>query len=1061
MSTSRNSSARPKCLHVPMVLVPILGLFVAHQPIGAQPPGNPVVPPTKVAQSAGGPTLFPNSASSGFEDPSVAAGTFFKYGTLNPPANVWQKWTWTGSSGIAANGSGFTQFNPSAPEGTRVAFLQGVASIQTTTVLRAGTWRLRFRGAQRARAMGHDHQAVRVFIGGVEFDEIEFEGTSYVDRATRPIVVGAATSISVMIESFNPHGGDHTALIDDVRLEPIAEWYDPSTWGGSVPGASDVVHIPDGVAVSLMSLGTVAGSIQVNGELLAANTNISLDVDWLMVSGSNARLEVGRPDTPFLQDFTLTLTAVDDGTNIMGAGSKFLMAMMAGTIELHGEPRLSWTRLNATALQNGNTLTLLDLVDWDFDDEIVIAGSNFQPQLLPANVPNYVSQAETAKILSVNGTTVTLQSNLAHTHVGGPPQVYNSSNDTWTLDQRAEVGLLTHNVKIQGDLASSSAGYGGHIMIMRPGVPDTGGVAHISSVELYRMGQTAKLGRYPMHWHVMLDHAVGQYFTDSSVHETYNRAVTIHGTDFVSCARNVAYRNLGHAVFLEDGSEQYNEIRDNLVIETLKPTDAQKVLPSDNELEQPQNRCPASFWITNPSNTIIGNVAACTEGTGFWFIFPESPLGLSSSQPYFSGRVPYQNDLGAFEDNVAHSCGSGFDVNDSIWIGAEPAHLDHSIKTNVAWEPSTTAVLRRFTTYACINGIYAGASDEDVRFDDCVVADCNEQIRLAAYHTVQNSLLVADSGNVALGGALRSGYVVYDGAGRLRDSYLDGFDQPGTFAYAATGGATLHPNNRASGLEYNHTGLPRIGFLDYASAVLPSGFPVDPNPTNSQNLADPRKWGMAVRDEDGSIWGTPGATLIGNHPMMYIPTPALDITPVGAVNQYSKLTPLRYGHLRFVSRSSSGQKFVKTDLPDIDVARLDNPTTSTPLPFVLPFPPPPTIAGSFFHYVFKNDQHHQFPVIVQDDFIYTVDWPAGFQTPSGTLVKQLEVTLDDVELGDSVYVCLRQLGALPSLAGPVGQQVTSAFALVYATSTSFWNDGTDVWIKYVAVPDEETLIFTW
>src|SRR4030095_8319572 len=43
------------------------------------------------------------------------------------------------------------------------------------------------------------------------------------------------------------------------------------------------------------------------------------------------------------------------------------------------------------------------------------------------------------------------------------------------------------------------------------------------------------------------------------------------------------------------------------------------LLPSDNTV--------ATYWITNPDNTFIDNVAAGSDSNGFWMSLPEHPIG--------------------------------------------------------------------------------------------------------------------------------------------------------------------------------------------------------------------------------------------------------------------------------------------------------------------------------------------------------------------------------------------------------------------------------------------------
>ena len=79
---------------------------------------------------------------------------------------------------------------------------------------------------------------------------------------------------------------------------------------------------------------------------------------------------------------------------------------------------------------------------------------------------------------------------------------------------------------------------------------------------------------------------------------------------------NVAFNNMGHAYFLEDGIEVGNVFEGNLGIWTRVSS---ALLVSDTS--------PATFWATNPNNTYINNVAAGSEAYGFWFRLNQNPDG--------------------------------------------------------------------------------------------------------------------------------------------------------------------------------------------------------------------------------------------------------------------------------------------------------------------------------------------------------------------------------------------------------------------------------------------------
>src|SRR5262249_16002163 len=161
--------------------------------------------------------------------------------------------------------------------------------------------------------------------------------------------------------------------------------------------------------------------------------------------------------------------------------------------------------------------------------------------------------------------------------------------------------------------SASLGGFGGHVMIM------DNSVAHVSGIELYNMGQKSRLPPYPFHWPLLGSVGARQYFRSSPPHPSPKPPPTPPPPPRTLLQNNFFYDPIGHGVFLEDGSERFNVIRKNVTLLTRRPLPGEQVTPSDNERDEVQNRTPASFWITNPQNTFEDNVAAGTEGTGFWF----------------------------------------------------------------------------------------------------------------------------------------------------------------------------------------------------------------------------------------------------------------------------------------------------------------------------------------------------------------------------------------------------------------------------------------------------------
>jgi cell migration-inducing and hyaluronan-binding protein len=201
----------------------------------------------------------------------------------------------------------------------------------------------------------------------------------------------------------------------------------------------------------------------------------------------------------------------------------------------------------------------------------------------------------------------------------------------------------------------------------------------ISGIELNRMGQNMHLARYPIHWH-LVGEGKGQYIKNASIHDTYSRCVTVHGTNDLRVENNVTYNTVGHCFFLEDGIEHGNEFIKNLAIQTkCHPTldcvpynlAANGELKEDRTAERrdsfsskntllPSDNTAASFWITNPDNSYIDNVAAGSDANGFWLSMPEHPQGAFKDSDVSKTIWPRRTPVRAFKGNVSHSNFDGF-----------------------------------------------------------------------------------------------------------------------------------------------------------------------------------------------------------------------------------------------------------------------------------------------------------------------------------------------------------------------------------------------------------------
>jgi hypothetical protein len=254
---------------------------------------------------------------------------------------------------------------------------------------------------------------------------------------------------------------------------------------------------------------------------------------------------------------------------------------------------------------------------------------------------------------------------------------------------RAEVGLLTRNVKYQGDPETSPKNqYGAHIMLHYPA--DESCIGRILYVELFNVGQAFKLGRYPIHFHI-IGTVSKSMVKGNAIHQTYNRAVTIHNVSYFNVINNVVYNTMGHSIFIEDAIETKNVIDRNLVIMTRSSF---SLLNTD--------QTPASFWITHPDNIFTNNRAAGSERYGFWFDLQDNPINGS-----FTPTIcPKNAKLGEFRDNVAHSNGRyGLRIFHSMGPRERPCEAWN------AGNPSIPAIFENFTSW---KNVRTGAIGEEL-----------------------------------------------------------------------------------------------------------------------------------------------------------------------------------------------------------------------------------------------------------------------------------------------------------------------------------------------------------
>lgn len=627
-----------------------------------------------------------------------------------------------------------------------------------------------------------------------------------------------------------------SAAIPDVTAGTgTHRWSDPDTWGGSLPAEDSVVSIPPGATVVLDTSPPDLNGLEVEGKLIFGDTDIRLRSDYIMVHGT---FQAGAPGDPYTNDATITLTQENRDANVMGMGGR-LFGVMGGTVQMFGKARESWTQLDATAPAGARSIRVAGDIDWKPGERIAIASTDY-----------WASHSEEATITEVDGRTVKIDRALKYAHFGELQQYGNR-----TLDERAEVALLSRNIVIRGDEDASSDGFGGQMMVMG------GGALRLRGVEFAQMGQTSRLRRYPIHFH-MDGSAAGSFVRNSAIRNSFNRCITVHGTDDLVVADNVCYDHVGHGFFLEDGSENDNVFRGNLGFRTREPK-SDPLLPSDED--------PATFWITNPDNKFVGNRAAGSDGFGFWFALPERPTGLSSGETDVS---PRRTPLKAFRGNVAHSNGNdGLNVDHGPRPDGETETTWYEPKKDPSDEDSEDVVARfeNFTAYKNRDrGVWLRGEDHVVT--GSVFADNRAAATFASSESfLQDSLVVGFSANKGTPEPWEDrapdgrelpffweedtpihGFEFYDGRVGVSDTAFydfqgDSMRPAGALGYLEPDAFSIDPKNFAAGVTFERANRVHLS---------------SPESDMDGDLS------KVFIDQDGSVTGVAGRAVVARNPFL-------------------------------------------------------------------------------------------------------------------------------------------------------------------------------------------------
>ncbi len=781
--------------------------------------------------------------------------------------------------------------------------------------------------------------------GGGTFD---FEPTALEGDVGADISPGAGRVIHWDVSQDFP-----SAVLPNVAIRIVADdnycndcllWSEPDTWGGVKPIAGEVVTIPTGTTILLDEDTPALGGLTIDGTLDFMRQDLELTSEWIRVTGE---LRVGTEAAPFTHQATITLNDTETAFSVMGMGTRGIM-VMGGTLSLHGTPpEVAWTKIGEHVSAGSSALPLIDEVDWNPGDQVIIAPTDFYGE---AGTERLTVDTVTPGPLTTINTVETLNSSrwglLQYATTSGMSLAQDNSivlseemeGTPLILDERAEVANLTRNIVIQSpdDSLWQNDGFGVHIMVMGPMSR-----AYIEGVEIRRGGQLGILGRYPFHCHlqsytggVEVGDVSGEYFRNSTINESQNRGVVIHGTNGALVQGNIIYDVVGHAIFTEDAVERRNTFDGNVVMRVRNPSPVDALMLHEWSFGAGFETGSSGFWLSNPDNVLTNNVTADVQGFGFWLAFPETPQGLNHDVDMQPNRITF----GTFADNTSHSSllsGLTVDNAELNWdnfpdhggnvAGVQYWSTDSS--TGLGWSEIEPFHLDRFTVWKSnVGGIWDRAARP--RNTGIVSADNTQRFFAGsgADGVIQRSLVVGRSLNddggplpVNGGNPVQTAFATYHSTFDIVNNLVLNFplvegERSGVFAtddYYTRGVEKGTIRNQGNVVINSHPGYKLRAFLS--------------NTGTFQEFASWYTLSSALWDPDG-MWGPAGNYFVYPTEFLTYGLPVTEVAPSAEQSGGVSVPGPFYGFNEFVLHGigdSSPQNQPWDDLMEMDVRRLD------------------------------------------------------------------------------------------------------------------------------------------
>ena len=276
----------------------------------------------------------------------------------------------------------------------------------------------------------------RVTISGVSCRIRTMNSTAIICSTGSTSRANLAATVLVFVDSRGYADGSVTYQYMDL-------WSSRWTWDGqAAPESGSLVNVAGGVTLFLDISTPILKLLLIDNATLIFDDSqdLQLNVEYILVI-NGSRLQIGTESQPFQHRAEINLYGDQLSTELpicmchlllFSPYSRFfyldgakVVAIREGTVDMHGTSRVrTWTRLQMTAI--------------DSDIIIFTMGDRFSQQ-----------ECEQRRILNISsdGLTLTLNQPLKYKHLGLIQQL-----NTTSIEIRAEMGLLSHNIIIRGKI---------------------------------------------------------------------------------------------------------------------------------------------------------------------------------------------------------------------------------------------------------------------------------------------------------------------------------------------------------------------------------------------------------------------------------------------------------------------------------------------------------------------------------------------------------------------------------------------------------------------------------